>query len=562
MTSSQPVHVAAVDLGASSGRVIVGTLEDGRVHLTETRRFLNGPVPLPTADGQRLYWDVLHLWNEVREGLLAAAHEVGPLSAVGIDTWAVDYGLLDHRGALTGQVSSYRCPRTRGVPERLFQTIPADELYAVNGLQVQDFNTVFQLVAQARDGGLPDARSLLLLPDLLAYWLTGQKVAEVTNASTTGLVDVSSRTWSAPLLDRLRTSLGLDLAGVLPSLVEPGTVVGPIDRGVLDVLGPGGSPVPVIAVGSHDTASAVVAVPASTSPGSGRTVDSGGAREGEPGGFAYVSCGTWSLVGLELDRPVLTGASRQANFTNELGVDATVRYLKNIMGLWVLNEAVRTWRAQGLETSYQDLDAAAAAAAPLRTVIDVNDTVFFAPGDMVARIDDVARATGQPAPRSPGEYVRCIDDSLALAYRRAVREATALSGTSVDVVHMVGGGTRSRLLCQLCADATGLPVVAGPAEGTALGNIVVAARGAGLVQGDLSDLRALVRASTTLTRYEPAPAASSAWEEAEQRLLGRQAPTACPVGRPALSCPRQAGPPRPPQTTPPTPTTQMPRSTS
>ncbi|WP_103063074.1 rhamnulokinase [Actinomyces qiguomingii] len=521
MTNAHPIHIGAVDLGASSGRVMVGTITDGRIELTQTRRFTNRPIPLPGPGGERLYWDVLHLWDEIRAGLLAAVRDVGPLAAVGIDTWGVDYGLLDPGGLLAGQVSAYRCPRTRGVPEEVFAAIPATELYAVNGLQVQDFNTLFQLVATSRDGGLPRAtapddggvasaapgtgpaqRTMLLLPDLFTYWLTGRPIAEITNASTTGLVDARQRTWSAPLLERLRTELGLDLDGVLPGIVEAGTVVGPVRRDVVDVFGPAGAPTPVVAVGSHDTASAVAAVPASGSD------------------FAYISCGTWSLVGLELEAPVLSEASRRANFTNELGVDGTVRYLKNVMGLWVFNEAVRTWREQGLELSYRDLDAAAAASEPLRTVVDINDPVFFAPGDMAARIDDYALHTGQPRPRSVGEYVRCIDDSLALAYRRAVREATELSGRQVGVLHMVGGGISNRLLCQSAADATGLKVIAGPVEGTALGNIVVAARGAGLIEGDLTALRRIVRASCDVTEYAPDPATAAGWEAAERRLQG------------------------------------------
>ncbi|EEH67034.1 carbohydrate kinase, FGGY family protein [Actinomyces urogenitalis DSM 15434] len=500
---SEPLHVGAVDLGASSGRVMVGTLADGRITLTETRRFVNGAVPVPADDGERLYWDVLRLWSEIREGLLAAVREVGPLAAVGIDTWAVDYGLAREGGALAGPVAAYRSARTRGVPDQLFAAVPPGELYGVNGLQVQEFNTVFQLLAERRDGGLPDGapRTMLLLPDLLTSWLTGTQVAEVTNASTTGLLDARSRTWSTALLERLRCELDLDLDPVLPPLVEAGTQVGTVRQEVLEVFGPDGSPTPVVAVGSHDTASAVVAVPT------------------EAPDFAYISCGTWSLVGLELDEPVLTEASRQANFTNELGVDGTVRYLKNVMGLWVFNEAVRTWRSQGLEVSYAEIDAAAEACQALRTVVDINDDAFFAPGDMAARIDDYARATGQPLPRSIGEYVRCINDSLALAYRRAVREATELSGHTVNVLHMVGGGIRNRLLCQLAADATGLRVLAGPTEATALGNIVVAARGAGLIDGDLAALRRLVRSSCELATYLPDPTTAARWDEAEQRIF-------------------------------------------
>ena len=500
-----PVHVAAVDLGASSGRVMVGTLDAGRITLTETRRFTNGAIPPPTSQGEHLYWDVLHLWDEIREGLLAAVRDVGPLSAVGVDTWAVDYGLVRDSGVLAGQVAAYRSERTAGVPEEVFARIPAADMYAVNGLQVQDFNTVFQLVAESRDGGLPDGatdRRLLLLPDLICSWLTGRQVAEVTNASTTGLLDARTRTWSQTLISRLREEMGVDVAAILPELVEPGALIGTVRREVLDVFGPDGRPTPVIAVGSHDTASAVAAVPADRPD------------------FAYVSCGTWSLVGLELDEPVLTEASRAANFTNELGVDGTVRYLKNVMGLWVLNEAVRTWRQQGLELSWARIDADAAAAEPLRTVVDINDDAFYAPGDMAARIDAYARATGQPQPRSIGEYVRCVNESLALAYRRAVREAQALSGTEVGVLHMVGGGIANALLCQLAADATGLTVLAGPKEGTALGNIVVAARGAGLIEGDLHELRRLVRASSEITTYTPHARSAGAWDAAEQRVLG------------------------------------------
>ena len=411
MNPSRPVHVAAIDLGASSGRVMVGTIRDGRVALTQTRRFANGPVPLPTRAGERLYWDVLRLWSEIREGLLAAVREVGPLSAIGIDTWAVDYGLVTGQGVLAGMVDSYRSPRTRGMPGRLFEAIPAPEVYAVNGLQVQDFNTVFQLMADARDGSLPatadlGSRTMLLLPDLIASWLTGSMYAEVTNASTTGLVDARTRSWSEPLLARLRIEAGLDLEGLLPETIEPGTPVGVVRPEVLDVFGPDGAPTPVIAVGSHDTASAVAAVPA-VGPD-----------------FAYVSCGTWSLVGLELDAPVLTEASRAANFTNELGVDQTVRYLKNVMGLWVFNEAVRTWRQQGLDLDYAELDAAAGAAEPLRTVVDIDDEAFFAPGDMTVRIDAAADATGQPREHHPchpcreGPAFRALRDRPCHLYPR------------------------------------------------------------------------------------------------------------------------------------------------
>ncbi|WP_159718622.1 rhamnulokinase [Actinomyces marmotae] len=512
MSSSTPIRIGAIDLGPSAGRVIVGTIDDGRITLTETRRFSNSAIPLPTRAGERLYWDVLRLWSEIREGLLAAVRDIGPLSAIGVDAWSVDYGLVDGNGVPAGMVSAYNSPRTKGMPERFFAAIPAGELYRINGLQVQEFNTVFQLLAEDLDGGLPSpsnglpSRTLLLLPDLIACWLTGSMYAEVTNASTTGLVDVRTRSWSRPLVERLRTDLGLDLVGVLPETIEAGAVVGPVRRDALEVFGPDGAPTPVVAVGSRDTASAVVAVPA----------------QGED--FAYVSCGTWSHVGLELERPVLSEASRRANFTNELGVDGTVRYLKNVVGLWALNEAVRTWGRQGLDVSLEDLDAAAESSEPLRTIIDLDDGSFRAPGDMAARIDDAAHATGQPRPRTIGEYARCINESLALAYRRAVREAMALSGKRVGVLHMVGGGVRNRLLCQLTADATGLRVVAGPVEAAALGSIAVAARGVGLIDGDLARLRSLVRASSEIVEYAPRPEAAAAWDAAERWVFGEPEP--------------------------------------
>ncbi|MBO3083210.1 rhamnulokinase [Cellulomonas fengjieae] len=451
---------AAVDLGASSGRVIVGDVRDGRVVLREVHRFPNGPV---RVDGS-LHWDARGLYRGVLDGLRAATDAVGTLGGVGIDSWAVDYGLLDADGELLGDPFHYRDARTDGVPERVFATIPAPELYARTGLQVQPFNTVFQLATEHLDG----ARGLLLMPDLFGYWLTGERVAEVTNASTTGLLDATTRTWATDLAQRL----GID-TGLLPTLRDAG-----------ELLGHHGS-VPVWTVGSHDTASAVVAVPAVSDD------------------FAYISCGTWSLVGLELDRPVLTEASRAANFTNEAGVDGTVRYLRNVMGLWVLQESIRTWTEAGLPADLPDLLAAAARVPALTTVVDIDGPAFLPPGDMPARLAAEAVRTGQRPPQTQAETVRCILDSLALAYRRAVRAASALADRDVTVVHVVGGGVRNELLCQLTADATGLPVVAGPVEGAALGNVLVQARAAGALSGGLADLRAVGARGLELRRYEP-----------------------------------------------------------
>jgi rhamnulokinase len=483
---------AAVDLGASSGRVIVGTVADGRVSLHEVNRFPNGPVPVRGS----LHWDLLGIYRGVLDGLRAATREVGRLDGIGIDSWAVDYGLLDADGALVGTPFHYRDARTEGVPEKVFATIPAAELYARTGLQVQPFNTVFQLVAAQGTAALANARGLLLVPDLLGYWLTGVRVAEVTNASTTGLLDATTRTWAVDVADRL----GID-ASVLPPLRDAGSLLGHVRD---DVGLPGWAP--VWTVGSHDTASAVVAVPATASED-----------------FAYISCGTWSLVGLELDRPVLTEESRVANFTNEAGVDGTVRYLRNVMGLWVLQESIRTWNDAGLPADLPELLAAAARVPALTTVVDIDGPAFLPPGDMPARIAVDAARTGQTPPQSQAETVRCILDSLALAYRRAVRQAADLADRSVGVVHVVGGGVRNELLCQLTADATGLPVVAGPVEGAALGNVLVQARAAGVLSGSLADLRSVGARGLELRRYVPGATGGPSdrqWAAAAARIHG------------------------------------------
>lgn len=491
--------VAAVDLGATSGRVMLAVLHgapgEERVELVEAGRFTNGAVPVPEGDGTALRWDVLHLWRGVLDGLRAArslAAERGlALAAVGIDAWAVDHGLVAADGTLLSAPRSHRDPRLDGVAQEVLAAVGAQAQYQVDGLQVLPFTTAFQLVAGRHDPVWPLTASVRLVPDLLASWLTGRVVAEVTNASTTGLLDATTRRWSDDAIDRLRAAypeLG-DLRGRLGELVEPGTVVGPLTPAVQEATGLG--PVPVVAVGSHDTASAVVGVPA---------------RDER---FAYVSSGTWSLVGVELDRPVLTEASRAANVTNELGVDGTVRYLKNVSGLWVLSETLRTWAEAGRPVALPDALAAAEQADGGRTVVDLDDPAFLPPGDMPARLAAAARGTGQPEPATVGEVVRCVLDSLAAGYRRALDDVTRLSGRAVDVVHVVGGGSRNALLCRLTAQATGLPVLAGPDEGAALGNALVAARGVGLLHGTLADLRGVVARSTDLRRYDPVPDAAT-----------------------------------------------------
>jgi rhamnulokinase len=508
---------AAVDLGASSGRVLAGRLERGRLVADETTRFPNTPVPVVTRGRTTLHTDLLGLWSGVRAGLRAAAREHGPVASVGVDTWAVDYGLLDDGGRLLGDPVHYRDERTAGAPERFFRYLDRARHYAVTGAQVQPFNTAFQLVAARGDASFAAARGLLLVPDLLGAWLTGDRVTEVTNASTTGLLDAGTRRWSAEVLAAAAAAAGRDVGGLLAPLVEPGTVLGAVQPAVADDLGLAGTR--WVAVGSHDTASAVAAVPMT-----------------DPATAAYISSGTWSLVGLELDAPVRTEASRAANVTNELGVDGTVRYLRNVAGLWLLQESVRTWTERGDAVDLPALLAAAADVPALRTVIDVDHPSLLAPGDMPRRIADLARAAGEPVPEDPAAVVRCVLDSLALAYRHAVRTVADLAGRRVEVVHVVGGGSRNALLCRLTAQATGLPVVAGPAESTALGNLLVQAWGMGELDGGLPAIREVVRASVDVVRFEPsgAPGGSgaaavvgddAAWERAGRRLAAARVAT-------------------------------------
>jgi rhamnulokinase len=467
------VTVAAVDLGASGGRVMAGRVGGGGVALREVHRFGNEPV----AAGGTLYWDILGLLASVRQGLALAARQY-PLAGAGIDSWGVDYGLLDESGGLLGNPVHYRDARTDGV--RI--AVSAADLYAVTGIQHLPFNTIYQLAATPR---LQHARTMLMIPDLLAYWLTGEIGAEITSASTTSLLDVRAQAWAGGLI----RAAGLP-PRIFPPLRRPGEVIGP-------VTGPNGvgSELALIAVAAHDTASAVAAVPA-TGPA-----------------FAYISSGTWSLAGVELDAPVLTEASRAANFTNETGVDGTVRYLRNVTGLWLLQESLRYWPGSSLA----DLLAQAARVPPLRFVVDPDDPVFIPPGDMPGRIASWLAGRGEAAPDGPAETTRCILDSLALAYRRAITQAQALSGRHADVVHVVGGGSRNALLCQLTADATGLPVVAGPAEATCFGNVLVQARALGAAPGDLTGMRALVRIAEPLPAFSPA-GDGVAWAAAEKRI--------------------------------------------
>lgn len=467
---SRQATVAAIDLGASSGRVIVGRLGESTLDVLKSHRFPNVPVRVLGT----LHWDILRLFADILDGVRATA-DSSELDSIGIDSWGVDYGLIGADGELLGNPVHYRDDRNLAAMPVVLARISERDLYALTGIQQLPINTIYQLAAAAGSAALSAATTLLLIPDLVAYWLTGNAGAEVTNASTTQLLDVRTRTWETSVMERAGIPPQL-----FPALRQPGEVIGVVRRDV-----GAAQSVPVISVASHDTASAVVAVPASSAD------------------FAYISCGTWSLAGLELDEPVLSDASRKANFTNETGIDGTIRYLRNVMGLWLLQECTRTWTSQGLRIDQDQLAADALRQPPLRFVVDPDDPAFLSPGNMPARITAACSATGQARPETPAEITRCILDSLAIAHRRAIIQAQELSGRHASVIHLVGGGARNRVLCQLTADASGLPLVAGPAEATGIGNLLVQARALGAGPSDLDTMRALVRNTQPLQRYQP-----------------------------------------------------------
>jgi rhamnulokinase len=450
---------------------MAGEVDADTVTLHGIHRFPNG---VREIDGH-LRWDIAALYDEVLVGLAGLVSRFPQVESIGIDTWGVDYGLLDDRGTLLAPPVAYRDVRTNAVVDDVHAVVSREELFRINGLQFLPFNTLYQLVAEQQSAQWPRVARIALLPDLIAYWLTGELGTEATNASTTGLVDVQTGEWSSEVLDRLDIP-----ADLLPPIERPGTVRGRLLPEVCARLG-AGSEVVVTTVGSHDTASAVVAVPALNSKS------------------AYVSSGTWSLVGVELAEPVVTEAARETGFTNERGVDDRIRFLRNLGGLWLLQESLRTWDVGDASALLGEV----AALPDGGPVVDVDDPVFIAPGAMPERIAAAASARGQQRPQTPAEIVRCILDSLAAAYCTTVRSAAALTSTDIEVVHIVGGGAQNELLCRLTARATELPVTAGPTEATALGNVLVQARAHGAAPTSLEDLRAVVVRSVKIQRYEP-----------------------------------------------------------
>ena len=454
---------AAVDLGASSGRILTGRLDGGRVALEEVHRFPNRPVRLPSG----LHWDVTQLFAQALDGLRRA----GPLRGIGVDTWGVDYGLLDDAGRLLGIPFHYRDGRSTPMVERAHARVAAEDQYAATGIQVLPFNTLFQLLADEGSAALAGAARIALMPDLLAFWLSGVLANEATAASTTGLLDARSGRWARELVDRL--ALPGRLFG---EVVEPGTPLGP----PLPVHELRGRPT-VHAVGGHDTASAFAAAPVADEHA------------------AILSSGTWSLLGLELPAPVLTPAARAANLTNERGIDGTTRLLKNVMGLWLEQECARTWGAD-----HAELFAEAEAWTADVPLFDPDDPSLLAPGDMPARIAALCTSAGQPAPAGRGALVRSILVSLACRYRAVLELLEEVGGREVHRIHVIGGGARVEVLCRLTADLTGREVAAGPVEATALGNVLVQARADGLL-GSQAELRQVAVASARPVHYAPAP---------------------------------------------------------
>jgi rhamnulokinase len=484
----------ALDLGAESGRGLLGRFDGEKLALEEVHRFPNGPVRMLDS----LVWDAPRLWAEMKVALGKAASGHPGLDGVGVDTWGVDFGLIGRGDTLLGNPVHYRDPRTDGMMDLAFSRVSRERIYEATGLQFLPINTLYQLLAlkSANSPLLEVAETLLMIPDLFGWLLTGRRAGERTDASTTQLLDPRSGTWS----DTLCRDLGLPRS-ILPELIEPGTELGPLRKSVADELGIA-NPLTVLVPGTHDTASAVAAVP---TRGTGTN----------PPDWCYLSSGTWSLLGAEIPRPVINEATLRGNFTNEGGVAGTTRLLKNIMGLWLVQECRRTWARLGREYSYDELIALARAARPFVTLVEPDDPSFLAPGDMPARLAAFASRTGQPVPGDEGAFVRCALESLALKYRWTIRRIEAILGTRIKAVHVVGGGARNALLCQFTADACGIPVHAGPVEATAVGNVLLQAMARGRI-GSLADARAIVAASFPVDTYEPRDVA--AWEEAAGRF--------------------------------------------
>jgi len=490
-TSPAAAHFLAFDLGAGSGRAVLGTLDGLRLSIHEVRRFTNEPLPL----AGHIHWNVYALFDEMKAAMRDAAAAIGARpAAIGVDTWGVDFGLLARDGSLLGLPFCYRDGRNAGAMDDYLKLVPREALYEATGIQFMPFNTLFQIYAMVRDRSplLDAAEDLLFMPDLFNFLLTGRKAAELTIASTSQCLDPRTKSWVPGLFQAMGFS-----RRILRDIVAPGTVLGPLAEDVAAATG--FRQVPVVATASHDTAAAVAAVPA------------------EGRNWAYVSSGTWSLVGVEETSPVISPASLAANFTNEGGVGGTIRFLKNVSGLWLVQGCRKAWSAEG-PVSFEELNRAAAEAAPFAVLVDSDDPLFLNPPDMPEAIAAYLRRTGQRPPETRGGLVRSLLESLALKYRQVIAELGRVLGRPVERIHVIGGGSQNEVLCQLTADATGLLVVAGPAEATAIGNILVQAMALGRLDSP-AIIREVVRRSFAPRSFRPA-GNSAAWDAAAERFAG------------------------------------------
>jgi rhamnulokinase len=482
-------HYLAIDLGAESGRTILGTLDEGQLSLTETHRFPNGPVHLP--DG--MHWDVLRLWAEIKAGIAATVERGTKLNSLGLDSWGVDFALLDGHGTLLGNPFHYRDARTDGILDKAFRSMPRKEIFAHTGVQFLQLNSLCQLLAMVRAQSpiLDIAQTFVTIPDLFNYWLSGEITNEFTNATTTQCYDPVKRDWAWPVLEALEIPLHL-----FKPVTKPSTPLGALLPEVASETGAGD--VQVILPACHDTASAVAAVPAQNQD------------------FAWISSGTWSIMGVEVRTPSLGEKALQCNFTNEGGVFDTWRLSKNIMGLWLVQECRREWQRQGQDHSYDELTQLAGESQSFLAVVDPDDDVFFHPGDMPEKIRSYCARTGQRVPQKKGEVLRVALESLAIKYRWGLERLEEMTGKRLDPIHIIGGGSKNRLLNTFTADATGRLVVAGPVEATAIGNLLIQAIGLGDL-GSLPEARALVRSSFAVQEYYPGKI--DGWDETYGKFL-------------------------------------------
>ena len=465
----------AFDCGATSGRAVLATFADGAFDMKEVYRFPSGIIEL----NGKYYWDILAIYDHFRKCLTQLGREGVRIDSIGIDTWGVDFGFVADDGTLVGNPRAYRDPYTDGIPEEVFQIVSREDLYGATGIQIMNFNSIFQLYAQTKEGFAPLRASdkILFMPDLLSFMLTGKKVCEYTIASTSGMMDQTSRQFNEGLLEKL----GIRTDVLLP-ITQPGTVIGPLRKEIADACGV--PQVPVIAVAGHDTASAIAAVPAADEK------------------FAYLSSGTWSLMGIETPAPVINEASPRLNFTNEGGIDGTTRFLKNITGMWLLEQSRKVWAAEGRTYTYGEMEKMARSEAAFPSIVNPDDPRFAAPANMVDAIDSYLRETGQPVPESDAQYISCIYHSLACRYKEVVDMLQGFAPFPIEKLHVIGGGSANDTMSQWTADALGIPVVAGPTEATAIGNVMIQARAAGLVK-DRWEMRKMIANAFAVKTFTP-----------------------------------------------------------